>query len=192
MDNANSYVHRLLTCIVQKGDVVVDATVGNGHDTVFLAQLVGNSGIVYGFDVQESAIAITKGLLGDVHADTRIICDGHENMHMHLAQEHHGNVAAVTFNLGYLPGGNKSITTQPSTTLSAMQRAMSLVRIGGVVTVVCYRHSDGELELQAIRDLLTCLPQASWTCMETNFVNQRGNPPVVFIVSKRTLTKVLQ
>lgn len=185
MENALTYVGRRLRSYVAAGDVVVDATVGNGHDTQLLAELVGPEGVVYGFDVQQAALDNTRRLIAECPASIHLIHAGHEDVHHHVATEHHGRVAAVVFNLGYLPGADKSITTTAETTLMAIERSLALLKQGGILTVVCYRHPEGENELAGVRSMVENLPQTAFTAMETTFVNQRGNPPVVFVVLKR-------
>ena len=116
-------VKSIVAGVVSEGDTVVDATVGNGNDTLFLARLVGEKGKVYGFDIQQEAINNTGELLKDLGLQNRVnlICDGHENMDKYIT----GDVKAVIFNLGYLPGGNRGITTLPNTTLSAVESPLS-------------------------------------------------------------------
>lgn len=181
-ENALSYVHRLLRDHVTKGDFCIDATVGNGHDTEVLASLVGDTGIVYGFDIQEQALRSVSERGVDRLSALRLLHAGHEQMAECIASEHRGSIAAITFNLGYLPGGDKSVTTMTSTTIDAIEQGASLLRPGGLMTIVCYSHPEGLRELAAIRELLRSWPQEVYTCSETNFFNQRGNPPVVFCV----------
>ncbi len=122
------------------GDLAIDATVGNGRDTAFLAGRVGSTGLVIGFDVQETAIeaASTRleglGLSGRV----RLIRSGHERLAEVVAEFAPGRRAgAVMFNLGYRPGGDATIITRPETTLRALGAALDLTRAGGIITVVC-------------------------------------------------------
>lgn len=147
--------HRVVADNVRPGDVVVDATLGNGHDTLFLARCVGNSGKVYGFDVQQDAINATHGRLAGAGVAEQVYqlhLEGHENMADYVPEE----VQAVMFNLGYLPGGDKRRITQLVTTLLALQRALELLSPGGVVTVMCYPgHEGGEAESEAVSNLLS-------------------------------------
>ena len=52
--------HLLISHIIKEGSRVVDATAGNGHDTFFLSNLVGETGKVFSYDIQEVAINNTK------------------------------------------------------------------------------------------------------------------------------------
>ncbi|MEM7144829.1 MAG: class I SAM-dependent methyltransferase [Verrucomicrobiota bacterium] len=142
---------------VGKGDVVVDATVGNGYDTVFLAELVGVrsrtgsiAGKVIGFDVQEAAIVsaskrVPEGLRGIV--DLHLV--GHEEMGRVVT----GPVRAVMFNLGYLPGGDHGFVTEPGTTVAGLEAALGVLGPGGLVTVVVYPgHEGGAEEAVAVEE----------------------------------------
>lgn len=185
-ENAVTYVHRILRDVVEPGSVVVDATIGNGWDTALMATLVGDEGVVYGFDIQPIALEVTKTRLTGVTADVRLMLIGHEEMLKTVDAEHHGKVRAVTFNLGYLPGGDRDITTHVETTKSAIEQARQLLGPGGVITIVCYKHAEGQRELDSVRTLLSEWPQEACTCTETKFLNQIGNPPVVFVVIAKT------
>ena len=143
--------HLIVGALVQPGDWVVDATVGNGHDTAFLAACVGPSGRVFGFDIQAQAITAARQRLG---AETAVTLHqiGHELMAEILPREAHGRIGAVMFNLGYLPGGDKAIITTTDTTLTALVIALNLLRVGGVVTVLLYPgHAGGGDEAAAVR-----------------------------------------
>ena len=154
--------HMMVERVVKTGDLVVDATAGNGHDTLFLANLVGSTGRVIGFDIQESAIQSTHRRTVN-QCQVRLVHDGHENMTAvvqdlikdpseKLWPDTSSGVAAVMFNLGYLPGGSKTVTTLPETTLSALDQALVLLRPGGLVTLVLYPgHAGGAEESSAVR-----------------------------------------
>jgi len=139
---------------VRQGDTVVDATVGNGHDTLFLAECVGPSGQVYGFDVQEAAIAATQLRLRERALAERVHLHhgGHERMRDALPPDVQGRIRAVMFNLGYLPGApEKTVMTRPETTLAALDAALDLLTPGGVITAVVYpAHEGGREEAEAV------------------------------------------
>jgi len=181
-ENAVGFVHSILRSTLQGGDVAVDATIGNGWDTALMAELVGENGVVYGFDIQPVALEVTRVRTENASADVKLFLHGHENMDAHIASEHRGRVKAVTFNLGYLPGGDKDITTQAESTISGLEQARDLLAPRGIITVVCYRHAEGEKELNVVRDLLSTWPQKNYTAVESAFINQHSLPPVVFTV----------
>ena len=146
---------------VRPGETVIDATVGNGHDTVFLANCVGEGGRVIGFDIQERALELTRCRLlenGIALERVSLFSRGHEFMGECVT----GPVGAVMFNLGYLPGGDHSITTQTAGTVSALEQAWKLLRPGGLISMLCYRGHPGALdETNAVRRWLEAFPKSS-------------------------------
>lgn len=132
---ATEISHYYISQILSDGDLAVDATVGNGNDTLFLAKLVGN-GHVIGFDIQEAAIKNTQNLLYQYGYYDRVSLYklGHENMDKVVKQ----SVKAIMFNLGYLPKGDHKIITQPETTLKALKKSLILLKKGGILSVVVY------------------------------------------------------
>mgnify|MGYP000075435497 FL=1 len=149
--------HELVAGHVHAGDIVIDATMGNGHDTLFLAQLVGETGHVYAFDVQQQAIDQTRGRL-DTHGAAKqvtLIRGNHADMLGRLPAGIAGSVAAVIFNLGYLPGGDKSVTTMAESTLLALDASLELIRSGGLISLLVYvGHAGGIEEHQVITESL--------------------------------------
>jgi len=135
-------VHQRLTQIIRPGDTVVDATVGNGHDTFVLAELVGETGRVFAFDVQAEAIASAQSRVP--HHWVTWIHAGHETLAAHLPVDI--ELAAIVFNTGYLPGGNHEIVTRSETTLAALETACERLRPGGVASLILYRGHPGGLE----------------------------------------------
>ena len=148
------FAHACLEKALATGDTVIDATVGNGHDTCFLAEVAGSSGRVYGFDIQESAIETTRELLERSACTSwvELISAGHETMSAHIPITLHGSISAVMFNLGYLPGSDKQVITCAETTLKALTMALTLLRKGGVLSVMVYPgHPGGMEEAQEVR-----------------------------------------
>jgi len=129
--------HREIAAVVREGDLAVDATAGNGHDTVFLAKLAGETGRVLAFDVQEQAIASTRERLAAAALLERVtlVHGSHAEIAAHVARR---SAAAVMFNLGYLPGGDHAVITRTPETLRALEGAVEVLGPGGVLTVVCY------------------------------------------------------
>ena len=145
------------------GDIVIDATAGNGHDTLLLAKLVGETGQVFAFDNQEDAIESTQARLTQAELQRRVIllCQGHEQMAQHIPKSLNGKIKAVIFNLGYLPGGDKSHTTQTSSTLLALTQAFELLMPGGMLSIMAYPgHPGGRAEAEALKQWATTLVQA--------------------------------
>lgn len=145
---------------VTSGDIVIDATAGNGHDTLLLAELVGEAGEVFAFDNQADAIESTRSRLAQVGLERRVIllCHGHEQMAQAIPASLHGTLKAVIFNLGYLPGGDKSHTTQKASTLSALTQAFNLLMPGGMLSIMAYTgHPGGRAEAEAIKQWAAAL-----------------------------------
>lgn len=183
-----SFAHQLAKTALGPGDSAVDATVGNGHDTLVLARTVGTGGRVYGFDVQEEALAQTRDRLAEASLKdvATLFLAGHETMGHHLPVEVHGQVGAVMFNLGYLPGSASPVTTQPETTLSALNSALELLRPGGVITIVLYTgHEGGQEEAAAVDVWASELPQGCADALSYRFVNQGNDPPRLVAVEKQ-------
>ncbi|NMD42712.1 MAG: methyltransferase domain-containing protein [Firmicutes bacterium] len=171
--------------VVRSGDLAVDATAGNGRDTLFLARLVGPGGRVFAFDIQERALRQSALLLGENELAERVtlIHAGHETMAAHIG----GPVAAVMFNLGYLPGGDHAITTCPERTAAALAASLELLRPGGVVTLVLYPgHPPGKKEREALLEYCCSLDGAAWGVIQVRLLNRRGAPPELLVLKKFT------
>lgn len=184
--NAQQFSHYLLTNIINPGDIVIDATIGNGHDTLFLAQLVQEHGHVIGIDIQPQAVQNTKELLKQHNADTQctLYDIGHENIQTIIQTEN--SVSAAIFNLGYLPKSDKSITTKGDTTIQAITQLLPLLRINGLIVVVIYDgHDGGAQERDALLSFVKALPQKQFSVLHYQFLNQANNPPHVIAIEKR-------
>ncbi|WP_103029176.1 class I SAM-dependent methyltransferase [Salinibacter altiplanensis] len=182
------YAHTLAGRAIDEGGLAVDATVGNGHDTAFLAQAVGPSGTVVGFDVQEAALTAARrrleaeGLEGTV----RLVHAGHQTLVHELGGTERGEVDAIMFNLGYLPGGDHTVTTRPETTRQALEAGAKELRHGGILTVVVYTgHDGGEAEARAVEAWVSALPQNRFRALSYQFSNWSNDPPRLFAVEKR-------
>lgn len=151
-----SQAQRWIAERIKPGEIVVDATAGNGSDTIFLAQSVGSEGKVYAFDIQSSAIENTRLRLISAAetedlAPVELLHSGHENMASGIPSEHHRQISVIMFNLGYLPGASHDVITKPATTLSALSTSIQLLRSGGILTIVVYPgHEGGDQEANAV------------------------------------------
>ena len=179
--NAVSISHMLARQIVEIGDTVVDATAGNGHDTVYLAQLVGPSGQIYAFDIQEEAILSThqRVVLANLESRVNIIHDGHQNIDKYVNQP----IKLVMFNLGYLHGGDKKIITKPTTTLEAIKKSLKLLESDGVVLLTVYTgHPGGQEEWEKIQPYLTELPKEQYDVVMYKHLNRSLSHPFTIMV----------
>lgn len=183
LERVIQYAQTLLTQTVSAGDIVVDATAGNGHDTAFLADLVGEEGRVYAFDVQQQAIDSTTKRLVDAGVADRceVILDGHENVAKYVLSD----VQAAIFNLGYLPGAEHSIVTKPSTTVMAIESLVQKLNIGGMIVLVIYHgHEGGKEERDRVIEYVSSLPQKSIHVLRYEFINQKNAPPFIIALEK--------
>lgn len=151
MIRATELAHQLMRQTLQPGDRVIDATLGNGHDALFMAELVGPSGHVIGFDVQHAALVEARKRVAGLSQVT-LIHAGHEMLGAYLEANSKIDLAGVMFNLGYLPGGDKSVVTKGDTTLAALEQALGFLAVHGLITLVLYPgHSGGVQEADAVR-----------------------------------------
>jgi predicted methyltransferase len=175
MTAAVTAAHEYMRPRVRAGGIGVDATAGRGHDTVFLARLLGPEGVVHACDVQPAALAATQQrwlTLAAPKAELHLHACGHESMKQSLADQGVTQLQAVIFNLGYLPGTDHAITTSTATTLTALQDLLTLLTPGGILTVVAYPgHPGGREELDAILTWARQLPPAIGLARHLQWLN---------------------
>ncbi len=187
MLKALHFARTLIANALQPGALAIDATAGNGHDTEFLARLVGTNGMVYAFDIQEQAVIATRNRLlnAGLERQTMVVHDGHEHMRHHIAPEHCGLINVCMFNLGYLPRGDKSITTKRQTSLQALQAATELLAPNGIITVMIYPgHAEGTEEAAHISAWARELPQTQYHVLHYEFINLSNAPPRLLAIEK--------
>ena len=170
--------HDFLAQVITREDIVVDATMGNGHDTLFLAKLAKQ---VYAFDIQEQALEKTSQRLQEAGlTNAELILQGHETVDQFVRE-----VKAAIFNLGYLPSADKSIITQPQTTLDALDKLCHmLVKGGRIAIMIYYGHEGGDIERDAVMDFVSHLPQQEYTAAIYRTLNQINNPPFLVMIEK--------
>jgi len=183
LDRILSYTKYILKRCVNSGDTVIDATVGNGNDALYLSELVGVDGRVFGFDVQEAAIIQTKAKLNTTNIqNVYLIQDGHENVLKYISEE----ISAAIFNLGYLPGSDKSVTTNGSTTWKAVVDILSLLKQGGIIVLVIYHgHKSGKVERDEIEAAVATLDPTKTEVLRYEFLNKTDAPYVIVIEKKQ-------
>lgn len=181
--------HKHWKSLVKPGDLVIDATCGNGHDTLVLAQLAltSDSGKLYACDVQKEAIVSSEqmllGKLGRVIMDKVQFIHG---CHSCFPEEIKPNsVKLIAYNLGYLPGGDKTKTTQTETTLQSIKKAQEVIQDGGVISITCYPgHPEGKREEEHILQFSSALDPKQWSCCSHRWSN-RSNAPSLLLIQKR-------
>ena len=165
------------------GGIAVDFTMGNGHDTSFLSRTVGAAGHVYAFDIQPEALESTKKTLAaDMCPDNvTLILDSHSNVRKYVA----GEINAGMFNLGFMPGGDKTKTTMRETTLPAVKDAVGMLAPGGILSVAIYPgHAEGDAEGRELRQFYETLDRHILCCTEIHIVNSPTSPYFT-IIEKR-------
>ena len=183
LSNSLAISHELVEKVVSPGDTVVDATMGNGNDTVFLARLVGEKGKVYSFDIQQLALDNTRKRLEaeGIGPFVELIRDGHQNIDSYTGK----GIKTVMFNLGYLPKGDHSIGTKADTTIEALKKSMELLAIGGIIMMVIYYGGDsGFDEKEAVMEYLKSIDCRKYSVLVCDFVNQVNCPPIAVCIEK--------
>ena len=187
--------HWMLKDIIKTNDVVVDATMGNGYDTQFLAELGAN---VYAFDVQEEALNATENRLDDAGIKNQIfkknlsnlltepsvnlVLSGHEKLSEYVKEP----IKAAIFNLGYLPKTDKSVVTKADTTLTALDALTNQLVVGGRIAImIYYGHEGGMEEKDAVIKWTSSLPQKDWEVTSYAPLNQIHTPPILVLIEKR-------
>ena len=170
--------------LLTDGSVAVDATVGNGHDTLFLCEAVGERGRVYGFDIQPVAIERTRERLREagLAQRARLILGSHERMADHIGAE---SADVILFNLGYLPNGDHTVITKGEITVAALKIAVNLLKTGGAVFVAIYwGHPGGREEKEAVEAFAASLPSDRFDTAEISFPN-KNKAPLALIIQKK-------
>lgn len=183
MGSAWHWARELQMRAIGEGAHVIDATMGGGGDTQALCELVGASGHVYAFDIQQSAVERTRARLEEAGLASRaeLFCASHARM----AEFVHEPVDMVVFNLGWLPGGDKSVTTLLESTLVAVNAALELLKRGGLMTICAYPgHAEGARERDALIAWATALDGHKYQAMIRRYVNQPDNTPMLIAVEK--------
>ncbi|GAA3261829.1 SAM-dependent methyltransferase MraW methylase family [Lactococcus lactis subsp. lactis] len=187
--------HWMLKDIINTNDVVVDATMGNGYDTQFLAELGAN---VYAFDAQEEALNATEKRLDDAGIKNQIfeknlsnlltepsvnlVLSGHEKLSEYVKEP----IKAAIFNLGYLPKTDKSVVTRADTTLTALDALTNQLVVGGRIAImIYYGHEGGMEEKNAVIKWTSSLPQKDWEVTSYAPLNQIHTPPILVLIEKR-------
>lgn len=176
--------HSFWQALLKPDDTVIDATCGNGHDTLVLAKLVPQ-GKVIAFDIQQQAIEETKKRLQEAdllkRVDLRLA--SHATFSEDLLPQ---SIALIVYNLGYLPGGNKALTTTSKTTLNSIKKALSLLKPGGAISCTLYPgHSEGEIEKGSLLEFLQTLSAKDWAICHLQWRNRQKSPELLIIHLKK-------
>ena len=182
--NARHLAADYMKAILRHGDVAVDATMGNGKDTQFLCELVGEEGHVYAFDVQKEAVERTAARLKEAGYENRatLLLDGHETMKEHVKSA----PRVVMFNLGWLPGAEHDVQSTADGSVPALRAALEALRPGGVLAAVLYSGKViGDAEKQAALAFFKALPLTQYTVLVCEFANWAQTAPLPCFVIKK-------
>ena len=178
------WCHRFIREHVKEGALCIDATAGNGNDTMLLCQLVGDSGKVLAFDIQQKAVENTKEKLkgeGLLHR-AEVLLESHEHMKDYAAQE---SVDCMVFNFGYLPGGDHQLSTQKESSVLAIEQGLDLLKKGGMMSLCIYSGGDiGFEERDAILTMLKELEPKKYLVILSSYYNRPHNPPIPVLIFK--------
>lgn len=175
--------HAYWEAIIKPQDVVIDATAGNGHDTLFMAKLA-KEGCVYAFDIQVEALEKTRIRLKNNLSEQQFLrIKLIQGCHSQFPEEiRPKSVKLIAYNLGYLPGGNKNNTTLTKTTLKSIENGLALIQVQGVISITCYPgHPEGKIEESAILDFASQLDRSQWNCSHHRWINRKNSPSLLFI-----------
>ncbi|QSS99317.1 class I SAM-dependent methyltransferase [Pontibacillus sp. ALD_SL1] len=179
------YAHHLLEQSIAPGETALDGTAGNGHDTVFLSKLVGDKGNVLSFDIQEQAIESTHDRLVEhnIH-NVNLIMDDHAHFKKYIDED--AVLGGAIFNLGYLPGSDKTIVTEAASTLEAVHGILERLKKKGLLILVVYHgHEGGQEEKEALLKSLSKLDQKQYNVLRYGFLNQVNTPPFILAIEKK-------
>ncbi|WP_207726078.1 class I SAM-dependent methyltransferase [Massiliimalia timonensis] len=180
MERILDFVKTLLLPHVKPAGNYLDFTMGNGHDTLFLAQ--HTQSVVTAFDIQPQALASTQKRLEEHGvSNVRLILDSHHRFLEYVNDP----IDAAVFNLGYLPNGDKSVTTLPQTTLQAVSLAVNNLCKGGLLVIVLYPgHPQGKLESELIEPFCISLNAKEYDVLKYDFIN-KSSPPYILAVLRK-------
>lgn len=180
--------HNRIRQMIKNPNLCIDATAGTGKDSVFLASLVGDTGRVIAMDIQEMAVEQTRMRLKkeDLLERVEVVFDSHVHIDQYASE---GSVSLIMFNLGYLPGGDHSLATRAETTIQALEKGLTLLCEGGMISLLIYSGGDsGFDEKNQVLTWLKSLPDDKYTVLVEAFYNKPNNPPLpVYILKNETI-----
>jgi len=182
--SARYWAREMIEDAMFEGARAIDATMGNGHDTLWLCELAGECGHVSAFDIQPEAVENTRQRLEAAGFSDRasLFCAGHERMEEFVGEQ----ADAIVFNLGWLPGAEHGVTTQTDTTLRAVNAALNLLKEDGLMTICIYPgHDEGTRELNALLEWGAQLDDRRYDVLLKTYLNQPNHPPRMMAVKKK-------
>lgn len=180
MTKAIDFIHNIILNKLNGNSICVDMTIGNGNDTLFLCN---NFKYVYGFDIQNVAIDNTNNLLKENNkSNYQLILSSHEFVDKYVKE----SIDCFIYNLGYLPKGDKSITTLAFSTINSLKKALNLLSKNGIIALAIYKgHENGKIEADEVDEFVKTLNQKEFEVVKYQFVNQINNPPYAIIIERK-------
>ncbi|MCK5477741.1 MAG: 16S rRNA (cytosine(1402)-N(4))-methyltransferase [Methylococcales bacterium] len=178
--------HNIIRKHLKVGGIAIDATVGNGHDTLFLAKQVETQGLVFGFDIQKQAIQTARFRLEQELAmnNVKLIHASHSLMKTFIAEKYVGKINTIMFNLGYLPGSDKTVITETVSTLDALNQSIELLAVGGIITIAAYPgHPGGKEEAYEIGQWCQQLDPKQYIVQQINS-SEKDTAPRLYTIQK--------
>ncbi|GIM29754.1 rRNA methyltransferase [Clostridium polyendosporum] len=176
VSDVSTISHHLIDSFVYNKDIAIDATLGNGYDADFLSVKFNK---VYAFDIQKCAI---DNYESKCKPNVKVIYDSHESFEKYIPEE----VDCIMYNLGFLPGNNKEITTKAETTVNSLKTAIKILRKGGIITIALYSgHEEGKKELAEVLDYVKVLPKNEFAVLYHQFLNRQSTAPSLVVIEKK-------
>lgn len=174
--NISDLSHYIIKSFISNKEIAIDATLGNGYDSDFLSE---NFKKVYSFDIQEEACDKYKE---KNIKNVEVINDSHHLFENYIKE----NVDCIMYNLGFLPGGNKEITTMHTTSLLSIESGLNILNSGGIMSICIYRgHNEGKIEETCILEYLKGLPKNKFGVMTHAYLNRQENSPLLVVIEKK-------
>lgn len=183
INNVHQIIEKIISEYIKPGFICVDGTVGNGNDSLRILELLNGEGNLYGFDIQKIAIDNTSKLIQEnlSVSNYQLILDSHSNIEKYIDED----IDFYIMNLGYLPGGDKSLTTRSETTISFLDKTNNMLKSSGIGIIVFYvGHKAGLIEAEEVYEHLKEYNQKEFNIVHLNFMNQRNNPPELVIIER--------
>ena len=179
IERTREVVELLAPMYLEEDSTVCDFTLGNGHDSLFLLRQI-KKGFLYGFDIQEEAVNNSRDLLTESgFKNFKLILDSHANVLEHVKEK----IDLGIYNLGYLPGGDKSLITREDSTVKSIDGALKILNPGKALIITAYKGHKGAMEeYEIVMEYVSSLDQKKYSVMNINFPNQRNNPPEIITV----------
>lgn len=181
-NNVTEITNFIIDNKVVSGNIVLDMTMGNGNDTLYLSKKVGEKGKVYAFDIQREAVKNTKKLLDENCINNAVLInDSHENVLNYVTDK----VDFAVYNLGYLPGGDKKIVTKSSSSVKSIEEVLTVLNNDGIIVICAYvGHEGGMEEYKDISSFVSSLSKRDFNVTKLKHLNRKPVSPKMIIIER--------